>query len=385
LNNNGQPQQDGAVQCTCHETANKMLFQQEQDNNSTAPVTTRGMVIEESSLLPSNSKSLRFLGGQAKNPRRKSSTSSSASKRRSIQKQDIISQQDDTMMVDMQSFLFNQRQQTELETDCAVAVNNLIMVNNAYPSNSSTSTTISTSSSTPNSNYAYNKEDIKMMDNNNDIGLMITDPDELTSLLNNVLNDTNTNKRRQSEQENMAMDTQQYMTAATGVDMTRSTTNNSISSCCSSSAKNNFIAPLQQQQQHQVICGLTPHSNCSPAIDSQGESVVITITPLSTLFTASDEESQAQQQQQENLSNKPVTRIVTCYCGNSCICPGCFVHPDNYLLQRYTMQQQEQHNMQQLQLQHPSSNASSYSSDDEDQYHHMNYTVTAATSYSSLL
>lgn len=44
--------------------------------------------------------------------------------------------------------------------------------------------------------------------------------------------------------------------------------------------------------------------------NTQGESVVITITPLSS-------------------SEMPVSRIVTCYCGNSCTCPGCFVHPNN--------------------------------------------------------
>ncbi|PHZ13773.1 uncharacterized protein RHIMIDRAFT_124808 [Rhizopus microsporus ATCC 52813] len=86
----------------------------------------------------------------------------------------------------------------------------------------------------------------------------------------------------------------------------------------------------QQQHQHQQyqqpiveehikeppinrLCGsMIPHQ-CTTSIPlTKGESVVMTMTPLHT-------------------SAMPVTRIVTCYCGEACICPGCFVHPDNYL------------------------------------------------------
>jgi hypothetical protein len=67
---------------------------------------------------------------------------------------------------------------------------------------------------------------------------------------------------------------------------------------------NNAILPPPSS-----LCG--SYSNtCSGK--TQGQSVVITITPLSS-------ESKA-----------TVSRIVTCYCGDSCICPGCFVHPNNY-------------------------------------------------------
>lgn len=311
------------------------------------------MIIEESSSPGFSSKSsLRFLGGQPKGPRRRSSASS---KRRLSSNNH---HQQDDMMVDMQSFIFNQQRATEIETEHAVG----------FPSNSTSST------STPNSNYANNgmmAEERENRYSDNDIGLIMntTNADELTCLLNNVLNDSK--KQQEPEEEellnNMDAATNQQIMA--GVDMARSTTTNSFSS--SSSNAGNFTVPQQHQQQ--IVCGsFTPHSNCSPAIDTQGESVVITITPLSTLFT-SDEE----QQDKMNQGNRPVTRIVTCYCGNSCICPGCFVHPNNYIQQQqFTMQQQ-----QYMQIQQTSSNSSSYSSDDEDQ-HHINY--TAATNYSIL-
>lgn len=91
----------------------------------------------------------------------------------------------------------------------------------------------------------------------------LTDPDELSFLLNNIL-------MNRDESEKLG-----------SLDMTRSTT--TTSSTCS------------------MPCIASP----------QGESVVITITPLSS-------------------SDMPVSRIVTCYCGSSCTCPGCFVHPTNY-------------------------------------------------------
>ncbi|KAG0779723.1 hypothetical protein G6F26_009284 [Rhizopus arrhizus] len=73
-------------------------------------------------------------------------------------------------------------------------------------------------------------------------------------------------------------------------------------------------------------CGsFVPSSNCyRPAGSSGGESVVITITPL---VTHNKEEHQRQQEY-----HSTTTRIVTCYCGSSCTCPGCLVHPGNFFL-----------------------------------------------------
>lgn len=242
---------------------------------------------------------------------------------------------------DMQSFLFNNNnnKQTELDPESSTA--------------SCTSTPNSFTNPPVNFNDQTSYENNNFMMNNSN-----THPDELTDLLNDVLNE-----REQQEDYNYSTATNQM-----SVDMTRSPTTNSFSSSSSTTA---FIVSLPQQQQtvQPIVCGsFTSHSNCSPAIDTQGESVVITITPLSTLFTSDEERLY------KNSQGKPVTRIVTCYCGNSCICPGCFVHPNNYLLQ-----QQQQLTMQQLLQQHSmqqqnSSTSSSYSSDDEDL--HMNYTAT---------
>lgn len=310
------------------------------------------------------STSFRFLGGQTKSPRRKSSTSSSkssGSRRRSgtiSQQQQTPYQnvnQDDPIMVDMQTFSFNQQMNTEMEkSGCAMMV-----INNSFPSNSSTATSIS-NSSTPNSNYNNAFQNQSMKNGYNDgIDLMMntTDPAELTSLLNDVLD--NERGKHQNEDVKKAI-------MEGSVNMARSTTSNSFSSSSSShQALVNVGGFGMPQAQHSVCGSLAPHSGCAPAIDSQGESVVITITPISTPM------NQEQVKQQPEVNSKPLTRVVTCYCGYSCICPGCFVHPNNYL--QYCNVQQPF-----VQL---SSNSSSYSSDDEEQ-HHFNYASSNNTNYS---
>ncbi|CAO3607860.1 unnamed protein product [Mucor hiemalis] len=380
---NSNPSQDKPIQCTCHEAANKIILsqqqqQQEQLNNlwSQTPILTstrpRSMTMEE--VLPGyssynsqlqKSASFRFLGGQTKSPRRKSSTSSSkssGSRRRSgtfsHQQTQYQNVNPDDSMMDMQTFAFNQQTNTEMEkSGCA-----MMAVNNSFPSASSTSTSIS-NSSTPNSNYNNGFHNHGTKDGYSDeIDLMMntTDPDQLTSLLNNVLD--NESGRQHSEDVKKAM-------IEGSVNMARSTTSNSFSSSSSShqalTSGGGFGIP---QTQHTVCGSFAPHSNCAPAIDSQGESVVITITPISTLL------NQEQLKQQMEVNNKPFTRVVTCYCGYSCICPGCFVHPNNYLNQHVNMQQPF------MQL---SSNSSSYSSDDEEQ-HHFNYASSNTTNYSLL-
>ncbi|KAI8342086.1 hypothetical protein BC941DRAFT_415326 [Chlamydoabsidia padenii] len=69
---------------------------------------------------------------------------------------------------------------------------------------------------------------------------------------------------------------------------------------------------------YMVGCCGSPQSMCQPS-DNGGESVVITIAPLSptTKLPSSD-----------NVR----TRIVTCYCAGNCTCPGCLVHPGNVLV-----------------------------------------------------
>ncbi|KAI7875462.1 hypothetical protein K492DRAFT_173362 [Lichtheimia hyalospora FSU 10163] len=64
--------------------------------------------------------------------------------------------------------------------------------------------------------------------------------------------------------------------------------------------------------------------SCPPTDSSmaQGESVVITITPL----------PKQQGGGQDHTTATTMTRVVTCYCGPSCICPDCLVHPGNSFL-----------------------------------------------------
>ncbi|GAA5804677.1 hypothetical protein HPULCUR_010180 [Helicostylum pulchrum] len=325
---------DAAIQCTCHESANRIILQQQQEqytwhqDNPILPVRSRGgMIIQEESLPRRTTTTVNYSSSPPTQAKRRRS-SGTTTKRRSHNVQE-----------DMQSFLFNK--QTELDAE------------------SSTNSCTSTPNSFTNPPVNFNDDQQTSYENN----FISNNPDELTNLLNNVLNE-----REQQQGE------YSYSNNQMSVDMTRSPTTNSFSSSSSTTA---FLFPppqqqnIQQQQttiqQQPMVCGsFTSHSNCSPAIDTQGESVVITITPLSTLFTSDEERLY------KNSQGKPVTRIVTCYCGNSCVCPGCFVHPNNYILQQQlTMQQllQQQHSMQQN-----SSTSSSYSSDDEDL--HFNYTAT---------
>ncbi|KAI9485651.1 MAG: hypothetical protein EXX96DRAFT_515105 [Benjaminiella poitrasii] len=100
--------------------------------------------------------------------------------------------------------------------------------------------------------------------------------------------------------------------AATTEDFT-SILNNVLLSRTSSSHTAPSATPIRSH------CGsFAPGTLCSQDlnVNTGGESVVITITPLLTT----------------GQSSATTTRIVTCYCGHQCSCPGCLVHPGNFLL-----------------------------------------------------
>ncbi|KAG0185919.1 hypothetical protein DFQ28_008564 [Apophysomyces sp. BC1034] len=98
-------------------------------------------------------------------------------------------------------------------------------------------------------------------------------------------------------------------------------------------------------------CGsFAPQLSCRPTGTDQGESVVITITPLS-------------KSGQNESANRMTTRIVTCYCGPTCTCPGCFVHPGNFFLGNGSLDPYAGLFSAQRAS---SSTSSSYSSDDDD-------------------
>ncbi|KAI9277888.1 copper fist DNA binding domain-containing protein [Sporodiniella umbellata] len=69
--------------------------------------------------------------------------------------------------------------------------------------------------------------------------------------------------------------------------------------------------PLPTPRSH---CGSFNTHCCQPV--SEGESVVITITPLA----------------HSKDPHLTTTRIITCYCGSLCTCPGCLVHPNHFFL-----------------------------------------------------
>lgn len=75
--------------------------------------------------------------------------------------------------------------------------------------------------------------------------------------------------------------------------------------------------------QCQKLAQWHPHG---PPQGQVGESVIITMTPLPKWNSASQQNDlqTSPQQQQTAIST---TKIVTCYCGPSCTCPGCLVHP----------------------------------------------------------
>lgn len=114
--------------------------------------------------------------------------------------------------------------------------------------------------------------------NSNDM----TNSDELTAILNNVLSQDQVIKKEASPTTST--------TAPTPI--------TSIRSQCGS-----FVPNM---------------SCCQPK--GQGESVIITITPLANPI---------QTQTEQHVTT---TRIVTCYCGQQCTCPGCLVHPGNSFL-----------------------------------------------------
>lgn len=110
--------------------------------------------------------------------------------------------------------------------------------------------------------------------------------------------------------------------------------------------------PVQQRPApiNRSHCGsFVPNPTCCQS-KGPGESVIITITPLV-------------QDNQPQDNSPTTTRIVTCYCGQHCTCPGCLVHPNNFFLGNdpYTGPFI------------PSSSSSCYGSDEEEQHHYLQH------------
>lgn len=128
--------------------------------------------------------------------------------------------------------------------------------------------------------------------------------DELCSLLNNMID--------QQHHDNLAS-----LSPATSPLVSYPTHSMSSSSSSSSSTTINSKVPPHPLYSH---CRKLAQWHPQPPPPGQvGESVVITMTPLPKWTSET-----VNQPQQQTTST---TKIVTCYCGPSCTCPGCLVHP----------------------------------------------------------
>ncbi|CEP14212.1 hypothetical protein [Parasitella parasitica] len=177
-----------------------------------------------------------------------------------------------------------------------------------HPLSSSNSSLVAASCEPMDMHFDYLTEQLEILSNSNDGSNSnnnghqfmgdLANAEELTAILNNVF----------KEDE---------------IDSVSSTSQRSSISTTAAPAMAHAVPTTMRSQ-----CGsFVPRPTCcKPASNAvHGESVVITITPLSTNNSGADK-----QQQQENYPT--TTRIVTCYCGNQCACPGCLVHPGNFFL-----------------------------------------------------
>ncbi|KAI8967426.1 hypothetical protein BDF20DRAFT_900986 [Mycotypha africana] len=105
----------------------------------------------------------------------------------------------------------------------------------------------------------------------------------------------------------------------------------------------------QDQLQNKFRPTMSTPSFLKHSQQQQGESVMITITPLSSLIDTSTGNlllnptstiinnnntkhittTATTADSMNNISASTVTRIITCFNGSECDCPGCFVHLDN--------------------------------------------------------
>ncbi|KAK4511883.1 uncharacterized protein ATC70_003882 [Mucor velutinosus] len=213
-----------------------------------------------------------------------------------------------------------------------------------HPPSSSSNSSLAAACEPMDTHFDYLTEQLEILSNssnsaNNNHGQFMGDlanAEELTAILNNVL----------KEDELESVSTTSH----------RSSVSTTATAPAISSQANPHAMPTTMRSQ----CGsFAPRSTCcKPSSASSGESVVITITPLSTNNNTADKQQQA--------DYPTTTRIVTCYCGSQCTCPGCLVHPGNFFLGS------DPYAGPLI----PSSNSSScYGSDEED----LSATITAST------
>ncbi|OBZ90563.1 hypothetical protein A0J61_01383 [Choanephora cucurbitarum] len=181
--------------------------------------------------------------------------------------------------------------------------------------------------------FDYLTEQLEILSNNHQnqsfIGDELANADELTAILNNVLSkeeDINSVSSSTSNSYRSSISAPTYTSTPTA-----SAATVPIPMPTTSGGVNPMIPSNLNQQSH---CGsFVPRSKCCKPLGSPGgESVVITITPLASTTKTEDmiENSTTSSMQQQTYPT--TTRIVTCYCGSQCACPGCLVHPGNFFL-----------------------------------------------------
>lgn len=194
--------------------------------------------------------------------------------------------------------------------------------------------------------FDYLTEQLEILSSNSSHSYIgdLSNADELTAILNNVL---------QKDDDDISLPSvSSYSSNPTTL---KSTSTKRKSTPILPTTTNNISPPSH--------CGsFVPLSKCcKPVGAAGGESVVITITPLTNTALPSNNDTMMMMLEDDHQTQqKTTTRIVTCYCGNQCTCPGCLVHPSNFFLGTDPYSG--------LMMNNPSSSASSscYGSDEEE-------------------
>lgn len=165
--------------------------------------------------------------------------------------------------------------------------------------------------------FDYLTEQLEILSSNSSNSYIgdLSNADELTAILNNVL---------QKDDDDISLPS-----------VSSYSSNNTTLKSTSTKRKSTPIIPTTTTASITPShCGsFVPLSKCCKPMGAiGGESVVITITPLTNTTTTSDTNSMMMMLEDDQTQQKTTTRIVTCYCGNQCTCPGCLVHPSNFFL-----------------------------------------------------
>lgn len=203
------------------------------------------------------------------------------------------------------------------------------------PSSASSTTANATAEEPMDIQFDYLTEQLEILSSsgNGYVG-DLSNADELAAILNNVLQNEDDNRSLPSSYAGSIVDPMPSNASPTTSAITTTTT--SQKPCTTPATSMNAM--------NRSHCGsFVPRpSCCKPAGTVGGESVVITITPL-TNTTSTNEDNNTQTNSSSNNSitmmleddqsqQKTTTRIVTCYCGSQCTCPGCLVHPGNFFM-----------------------------------------------------